>query len=41
MTNELEDGESAADSYCVFDDRQVAVKGKEMVKFTTNHRKAA
>ena len=40
-TNELEDGESSADSYCVFDDRQVAVKGKEMVKFTTNHRKVA
>ena len=40
-TNELEDGESAADSYCVFDGRQVAVVGKEMVKFTTNHRKVA
>ena len=25
-------GESAADSYCVFDDRQVAVVGEEMVK---------
>ena len=33
MTNELEDGESAADSYCVFDDRQVAVLGEEMVKY--------
>ena len=33
MTNELEDGESAADSYCVFDDRQVAVVGEEMVKY--------
>lgn len=33
-TNELEDGDSAADSYCVFDDRQVAVKGKEMVKYS-------
>ena len=31
MTNELEDGESAADSYCVFDDRQVAVVGVEVV----------
>ena len=30
---ELEDGESAADSYCVFDDRQVAVVGEEMVKY--------
>ena len=30
-TNELEDGESAADSYCVFDDRQVAVVGVEVV----------
>ena len=34
MTNKLEDGESAADSYCVFDDRQVAVGGEEMVKYT-------
>ena len=33
MTNELEDGDSAADSYCVFDDRQVAVMGEEMVKY--------
>lgn len=41
MTNELEDGESAADSYCVFDDRQVAVTGEEMLKFTVNHRRAA
>ena len=31
-TNELEDGESAADSYCVFDERQIAVVGEEMVK---------
>ena len=40
-TNELEDGESAADAYCVFDDRQVAVVGEEMVKFTINHLRAA
>ena len=33
MTHEFEDGESAADSYCVFDGRQVAVVGKEMVKY--------
>ena len=33
MTNELEDGESAADSYCGFEDRQVAVVGEEMVKY--------
>ena len=33
MTNELEDGESAADSYCVFNERQVAVMGEEMVKY--------
>lgn len=33
MTNELEDDESTADSYCVFDDRQVAVVGEEMVKY--------
>ncbi len=32
MTNEREDGESAADSYCVFDERQIAVVGEEMVK---------
>ena len=25
MTNELEGGESAADSYCVFDDSQIKV----------------
>ena len=31
-TNELEDGESAADAYCVFDERQIVVVGKEMVK---------
>ena len=30
-TNELEDGESAADSYCVFDDKQVVVVGVERV----------
>ena len=33
MTNEPEDGESAADSYCVSDDQQVAVVGEEMVKY--------
>ena len=33
MTNEFEDSESAADSYCVFDGRQVAVLGEEMVKY--------
>ena len=40
-TNELEDGESAADSYCVFDDRQVAVVGEEMVKYLNHSRQAA
>jgi len=30
-TNELEDGESAADSYCVFSSRQVAVIGEEQI----------
>ena len=33
-TNELEDGESAADSYCVFDVCQIAVVGEEMVKYS-------
>lgn len=41
MTNELEEGESAADSYCVFDDRQVAVEGEEMVKYLNHSRQAA
>ena len=36
MTNELEDGESAADSYCGFEDRQVAVVGEEMVKYSNS-----
>ena len=36
MTNEFEDGESAADSYCVFDGRQVAVVGDEMVKYSNS-----
>ena len=40
-TNEFEDGESAADSYCVFDDRQVAVVGEEMVKYLNHSRQAA
>ena len=37
-TNELEDGESAADSYCVFDGRQVAVVGIE--EFAVRHEAA-
>ena len=37
-TNELEDGESAADSYCVFDERQVAVVGIE--EFAVRHEAA-
>ena len=41
MTNELEDGESAADSYCVFDDRQVAVVGEEMVKYGNSRARCA
>ena len=36
MTNELEDGESTADSYCVFDDGQVAVVGDEMVNYSNS-----
>ena len=35
-TNEREDGESAAGFYCVFDDRQVAVVGDEMVKYSNS-----
>ena len=35
-TNELEDGESAAGFYCVFDDRQVSVVGEEVVQYNTN-----
>lgn len=31
--NELEAGESTADSYCVFDSSQVVVKGEEMVQY--------
>ena len=38
MTNELEDGESVADSYCVFDDRQVVVVGIE--EFAVRHKAA-
>ena len=41
MTNEREDGESAADSYCVFDDRQVAVVGEEMVKYGKSRARCA
>ena len=41
MTNELEDGESAADSYCVSDDQQVAVVGEEMVKYSNHSRQVA
>ena len=40
-TNEREDGESAADSYCVFDDRQVAVIGEEMVKYDKSRARCA
>jgi len=40
-TNELEDGSSAADSYCVFTSRQVAVVGDEMVKYGSRSRRAA
>lgn len=29
--NELEEGESTADSYCVFDERQVSAMGEEMI----------
>ena len=38
MTNELEDGESAANAYCVFDDRQVVVVGIE--EFVVRHKAA-
>ena len=38
MTNEFEDGESAADSYCDFDDRQVAFVGIE--EFAVRHEAA-
>ena len=31
-TNELEDGESAADSYCVFDAQKISVLGEDMVQ---------
>ena len=41
MTNELEDGESTADSYCVFDGRQVAVVGEKMVKYGTGRVRCA
>ena len=41
MTNELEDGESAADSYCAFDDRQVAIVGEEMVKYGKSRARCA
>ena len=41
MTNELEDDESAADSYCVFDDRRVAVVGEEMVKYGKSRARCA
>ena len=41
MTNEREDGEPAADSYCAFDDWQVAVVGEEMVKYLNHSRQAA
>ena len=40
-TNEREDGEPAADSYCVFDDRQVAVVGEEMVKYGKSRARCA
>ena len=41
MTNELEDGESTADSYCVFDGRRVAVVGEEMVKYGKSRARCA
>ena len=41
MTNELEDGESTADSYCVFDDGRVAVIGEEMVKYCKSRARCA
>ena len=41
MTNEREDGESTADSYCVLDDRQVAVVGEEMVKYGKSRARCA
>lgn len=31
-TNEFEDGESAADSYCVFDAQKISVLGEDMVQ---------
>ena len=41
MTNEFEDDESAADSYCVFDDGQIAVVGEEMVKYGKSRARCA